>query len=192
MCARDITREDVSGRARVADIAPKDSSAALKLARNIKHPWYRCQALASIAPYLARKTREQVLEEALMAAREQAEINPIVTVSAWPIRELAISHPELAAERIRGLVILANTEPHNLRRSHALRQLAFFVSDHPTLLSLIVPALTEALLGGGGPRIDRVIRDTFELIRTVQPKSLHALAMHHKTGRKQEQLLATL
>lgn len=192
MYVREITREDVSGRARVADTAPKDPNAALKLARDIKHPWYRCQALASIAPHLARKVREQVLEEALMSAREQGEINPIVTVSAWPIRELAISHPELAAERIRGLVILANTEPHNLRRSHALRQLAFFVSDHPTLLSLIVPALTETLLGGGGPRIDRVIRDTFELIRTVQPKSLRALAMHHKAGRKREQLLSTL
>lgn len=192
MSVRDITRQDVSGRARVADIAPRDSSAALKLARAIKHPWYRCQALASTAPHLTRKSREQVLEEALMAAREQCEINPIVTVSAWPIRELAISHPELAAERIRALVILANTEPHNLRRSHALQHLAFFLSDHPTLLSLIVPALTEALLGGGGPRIDRVIRDTFELIRTVQPKSLRALAMHHKAGRKQEQLLARL
>jgi hypothetical protein len=192
MCVRDITREDVGARARVADIAPKDSGAALKLARNIKHPWYRCQALASIAPYLARKDREQVLEAALMAAREQCEINPIVTVSAWPIRELAISHLELAADRIRGLVILANTEPHNLRRAHALQRLAFSVSGHPTLLSLIVPALTDALLGGGGPRIDRVIRDTFELIRTVQPKSLRALAIRHKPGRKQEQLLATL
>ncbi|HCH0556340.1 TPA: hypothetical protein NKO30_006470 [Pseudomonas aeruginosa] len=90
------------------------------------------------------------------------------------------------------MIHVAETEPHNLRRAHALQSLAFPVSRSPSLLGLVVPAMAKAILGGHGWRIDRVIRDTFELVRETHPDLLPSLALHHKANRQQQRLLASL
>ncbi len=192
MTEREITREDIADRARVDKIAPVDPKRALVLAQAIKHPWYRCQSITKVAEHLRGKDQERVLQSALKAAREQREINRIVTVSSWPIHVLATTSPGLAVEHIRSLVILAEEEPHNLRRANALQSLAYSVTSHLVLLRMIVPALVEAILGGGGPRIDRCIRETFELIGSANPEFLRVVALHHKANRQQEKLLALI
>lgn len=40
--------------------------------------------------------------------------------------------------------------------------------------------------------MDRVIRDTFGLVRTTNPELLYTLALHHKANRQQEKLLASI
>ncbi|MCC5086614.1 hypothetical protein [Xanthomonas campestris] len=115
-----------------------------------------------------------------------------MTVASWPVAAMAEGSPAPAADVIRQLLGIAETEPHNLRRAHALQALARRVSYLPELLGLIVPALAAAILGGGGPRMDRVIRDTFELVRTTNPELLYSLALHHKANQQQQKLFASI
>lgn len=187
-----ITSEDVRGRSRVWKMAPNDPNEAAAAARRIKHPWYRCQALARAAEFSSGRKRSQLIQASIQAAQEQDEPNRVVTVSSWPVRVLAEVSPTQAADLIRQLVSVAETEPHNLRRAHALQSLAFSVSNRPELLGLVVPAMATAILGGGGPRIERVIRDTFELVRATNPELLLPLALHHKVNRRQQKLLASI
>lgn len=188
----EITREDVAARTRVGKLAPQHPGRALDVAQAIKHPWYRCQALSTVAEYLSGREQDRVLVEALAAAQQQDEINRIVTVSSWPLRVLVNAGSGLADTYLEKLVVLADTEPHHLRRSHALQALAFAVSGHPELLGRVVPSLVDALIGGRGPRIDRCIRDTFELVQAAKPELTWAVAMHHKPGRQRDRLLAAI
>ena len=188
----DVTTRDVRGRAQVSRLAATDAKAALKLADTIAHAWYRCQALTAAAEQLRGREQLAALAKAFAAAKEQSEPNRIVTVASWPVGAVAKVNPALAAEWIAELMVIAETEPHNLRRAHALQALAFVTSPNPEILGLVIPALAEALLGGQGPRIDRVIRDTFELVRSTHPQLLPALALHHKANSQQQNLLSTL
>lgn len=188
----EITREDVAARRRAGKLAPLDAGGSLKVARGIKHPWYRCQALAMAAEHMTGRDQERVLLESLAAAHEQDEVNRVVTVSSWPIRVLAKVRPELAAKQVEDLVALARTEPHHLRRSHALQFLASAADARPELLERVVPALVESLVGGHGPRIDRCIRDTFELVLSVSPALAWTVAMHHKPNSQRSRLLAAI
>ena len=183
---------DVQGRAQVSRLAATDPKAALKLAGTITHAWYRCQSLTAAAEQLHGKEQLAALSRAFAAAKEQSEPNRVVAVASWPVGALAKINPQLAGEWAAELVNIADTEPHSLRRAHALQTLAFKTSPYPEVLGLVVPALAVALLGGRGPRIDRVIRDTFELVRSTHPYLLRDLALHHKANRQQQKLLASL
>jgi hypothetical protein len=179
-----ITTADVGGRGRgrVFAMAPDDPDGAATIARKIKHPGYRCQALSRAAKFSSGAKRSSLLKAAIEAAYEQSEPNPIVTVASWPVAVMAEASPAQAADVIRQLLGVAETERHNLRRAHALQALARCVSHLPELLGLIVPALAAAILGGAGPRMDRVIRDTCELVRITNPELLYSLALHHKSN----------
>lgn len=169
-----------------------DPKAALRVACTIPHAWYRCQSLTAAAVELRGKEQLAALFKAFAAAKEQDEPNRVVTVAGWPVGALAKVDPQLAAEWTSELLTIAETEPHNLRRAHALQALAFTASPHSGLLQMVVPALAKTLLGGRGPRIDRVIRDTFALVRATHPHMLRDLAMHHKANRQQQKLLASI
>lgn len=188
----DAVGRGVRARSQVDRLAITDPNAALKLASSIDHSWYRCQSLVAVAEQLHGKAQTDALSAALAAAREQFEPNRVVTVASWPVRILARIDPDAAAQQLTELVAIAATEPHNLRRAHALQRLAFVVSQYPSLLRLVVPALSEALLGGYGSRIDRVIRDTFNVVRLTHPELLRPLALHHKSNQQQQKLLALL
>lgn len=192
MSEREITREDVAARARVGKLAPRDVAGALRTARGIEHPWYRCQALATAAEHLKGRDQERVLLESLAAAREQEQANRVVTVSSWPLRVLAEVCPGLAAEHLEGLIELAKTEPHHLRRAHALQALTHALSGHRLLLERAIPALAEALMAGQGDRIDRCIRDTFAQVLAVRPDLAWSVAMHHKPDQRRSRLLAVI
>lgn len=185
-----ISQEDVKGRARVGKLAPINPALALKTARAIRHPWYRCQALSTVAAHMDKHRILDVLLEALDAAKQQSEINRIVTASAWPMRNLARIHPQLAESYIESLVTLANTEPHSLRRADALFALASSVSASRNHMRLVVPSLVQALLSGQGWRIDRLIRYSIEMIQAAQPDALASLVDHHSENRKKTQLLS--
>jgi len=188
----EVSASDVRGRAQVSRLAATDPKAALKLACTINHAWYRCQSLTAAAEQLRGKEQLAALSKAFAAAKEQSEPNRVVTVASWPVGALAKVKPQLAAEWAAELMTIADTEPHNLRRAHALQTLAFKTSPYPEVLGLVTPALAATLFGGHGPRIDRVIRDTFELVRSTHPHLLRDLARHHKANQQQQKLLASL
>jgi hypothetical protein len=188
-----ITRADVRGRATVDELSRTDPREALKLARAIRHPWYRCQALSKVAEHWGTKAqRIEVLEEAFTAAQEQEEINRIVTVSAWPLRVLVSVAPEDAAAHLQRLVTLANDEPHTLRRADALSALARSVQNSRLLMQAVVPSLVQALLGGRGWRIDRLIRLNLEIVRRSMPEAVTGLIEHHSDGQRKRAFLKSL
>jgi hypothetical protein len=98
-----------------------------------------------------------LLDEALQSAEQQTQINRIVTVASWPLRVMATMDADATASHLNRFVALALREPHTLRRSDALYALANSVSRKPELLSLVAPALVEALLQSHGWRTDRLI-----------------------------------
>ena len=63
-----------------------DPGQALAVARGIKEPWFRCQALSQVARYWPGKDYERLLDEAIAAAETQSDAYKRVTVAAWPIR----------------------------------------------------------------------------------------------------------
>jgi hypothetical protein len=188
----EVSASDVQGRAKVSRLAATDPKAALELAGTITHAWYRCQSLTAAAEQLSGKEQLAALSKAFAAAKEQNEPNRVVTVASWPVGALARIDPQLAVEWVSELLAIADTEPHNLRRAHALQALAFTTSPYSGVLGTVIPALAKTLLGGRGPRIDRVIRDTFELVRSTHPHLLHDLVRHHKAGQQQQKLLAAV
>ena len=193
MTGSSITRDDVLGRSRADKLALTDPQQALKVARAIRHPWYRCQALSKVAEHWGTKGQKLVLlEEAFAAAEEQPEINRLVTVSAWPLGVLVGVDPGVVPEHLQRLVHLATREEHSLRRADALFSVANAIRENPSLLAAVVPALTGALLSGRGWRIDRLIRRTIDIVRGSMPEATDELIEHHSEGRKKDALIKSL
>jgi len=109
-------------RDRAAELAKQQPEPALHLARAIEDPWFRCQALSHVARYLASEAeRSAVLTEAFLAGSKLGEPNRVTTVSAWPLKVLAITGQSapLEIETERLLAIIA-TESSPVRRADAL------------------------------------------------------------------------
>jgi hypothetical protein len=191
MWVRKITTEDVAKRGRVHNMAPSDPDGALKVARTIRHPWYRCQALSFVAEHTSTIPKKlKLLSEAFETARMQEEINRAVTVSAWPLRVLVPLDASQAKERLIELVAQADKELHSLRRADALYSLATAATGHETLISLVEPSLVRALLEGRGWRIDRLIRNTIQL--RISHENTQRLLAHHGDGREKRKFLETM
>lgn len=136
-------------RNRVAAIAATNSSEALRLARSIADPWFRCQALSIAAVHLTdRRARTTAIVEALRSANELDEPNRVVTVSAWPIKALALSGDarRLETETARLLGIIS-TEHSPVRRLDALRMLlGAVIALQPKLARTVAQEFAAACL----------------------------------------------
>ena len=128
-----MTPGETQQRDRAAQLAQKDPKAALKIARKIDHPWFRCQALAHAAQFLPDpKQKKRVLQESFVAALDAKDVNRKVSVSSWPLKVLCKSgdHKRLAIELQRLLDLIA-TEPSPVRRAHATNLLLGAVVTGP-------------------------------------------------------------
>lgn len=188
-----ITRADVAGRAHVGAVVLTEPDKALRIARAIRHPWYRCQSLSMVAEHWGTDAqRMALLNEALQSAEEQSEINRVVTVASWPLRVMVSIDASAAALHLKRFVELASQERHTLRRADALYSIASCVSDKAELLILVAPALVEALLQSYGWRADRLIEWSVDMVRVVMPEALGGLVAHHRPGGKKRRLEAAL
>lgn len=83
-------------------------SRALEVAKSIDDPWFRCQALASVAiDFNIPEVTHGLIAESLEAAFSLKQPTAIVCGAAWPVRAMVRSqHPELSAtvERLLGLI----------------------------------------------------------------------------------------
>lgn len=138
-------------RDQVARIAAADPASALRIARNIRDPWFRCQALACVAwhtpdhkPFLA------FITESLESASSISDPNRAVTAAAWPVAALArrrFSSPEAMKRNDRELgaaiprltKVIAD-EPNPASRADALLTLV-------NALSPFKPGLRNGVLG---------------------------------------------
>ncbi|WP_052767323.1 hypothetical protein [Luteibacter rhizovicinus] len=188
-----ITKEDVAGRARVAKLVLTEPREALKIARAIRHPWYRCQSLSMVAEHWGNAVqRKHVLAEALRSAEEQTQINRIVTVASWPLRVMASVDRDAVPQHLGRFVELANREPHSLRRADSLFALANSVSGSSELWVLVIPSLVDALSLSYGWKTDRLIAWSIPMVRTVMPEALGPLVARHRPGNKKQRLEESL
>ena len=102
-------------RGRVWRIAPRDSGEALRIARAIDDPWFRCQALAAAARFAAEADVEEVAREALRAGAAAGDGYRSAAVAAWPIRALVergrleLAAASLGEARARALAASPNS-----------------------------------------------------------------------------------
>jgi hypothetical protein len=124
-------------RNRVALIAKTTPLEALELARGIDDPWFRCQALSIAAVHAAdRRSQQRAIDDAFAAANELSEPNPVVTVSSWPVKALALTgHLSNISSEVERLLQLISTESSPVRRSDALRYLLGAVSRAPAAVT---------------------------------------------------------
>lgn len=119
----DISRA-VRDRGEVFDLAAADNHGALKIARGIEDPWYRCQSLACVARFAPHGEFDDRIEEALAACFDAANPYKCVAVAAWPVCALIEREKiERLAELIRRLLKVAEAIDHPVSRMDALGSL---------------------------------------------------------------------
>lgn len=157
--------QGASERADVARLAQRSAGEALALARKIGHPWYRCQAIASVVeenPSI--RNASALLAEALEAAYSQDEPNRVVSVSFWPLRLLAKQYPVLAAENTARLLKIIADEPHGLRRLDGLCAILGAVVSQPELRQQVLAPLLEAAHVSSGWRTERLLNGVIQAL----------------------------
>jgi len=78
-------RQGVALRSRVNNMVHNDIGQAYDLAKSIKHPWYRCQALAEVAKHSSRTSIIKILKESFDSAMDCHDPNRRVSVACRPL-----------------------------------------------------------------------------------------------------------
>lgn len=127
---------------------------AMELAKRLPFPWYRCQALATVASSVEEAaTRKELLDAAFEAALQTEEPNRIVTVSAWPLAVLAeLGEGKRVKQETKRLLAIIGKEPHPIRRMDALSMLHSLVRCEEVSSLLDREVLRAALEGHGWKR----------------------------------------
>lgn len=184
MWLNDVRPEDVGGRSATEKLLPERPQEALAVARRINHPWYRCQALSSVAEAVSsRVDAVRILNEALSAAREQAEPNRVVTVATWPLRPLLELNSQAAAREVESLIGVALREEHGLRRLHALDFLLAAVAAHPSLRAQVAQHYLHTAQDCKGWRAERIIAFRAEHIGAYELPLAHQLLAGRQSNR---------
>lgn len=174
-----VSLDGVQGRDAVERLVQDgDLQSALMVARGIRHPWFRCQAISSVAASIpATSERRRLVHEALRAADELAEPNRIVTVASWPVRVLVEHGPRaILHDEIDRLLEIAATEPHTLRRADALSTLLHVSWDETEARSRILGAFVGTCAVAHGWRRDRLIADVALRVFDVDRRRAEDLA----------------
>jgi hypothetical protein len=189
----EITRDDVEGRRKSAAMLLRDRPRALEIARGIRHPWYRCQALTAVAEgESSPKICKSLLMEALSAAYEQAEPNRIVTVASWPLRHLSKLSPKDAEIITRRLQATIEAEPHGLRKLDGLSAILHAVMDSSELRARILPAFQKAASSSVGWRTERIVASAAEALAELDIQTARELIAGREPNKFSRRIQATL
>lgn len=186
-----ITMADVKGRNSIRSMAD-DPSKALATARDINHPWYRCQALTEVADMLAASARLSLLEEALAAAYEQSQPNQIANVACWPLHSLLGFNPTLSQQWLTRLLNTIALEPHGLRRLHGLAHILFSVMPHETLREQALKDFLATAEVSFGDRIERLVAAVAVALAKYEYERACALLRSRKPDRRIRQAMRQL
>jgi hypothetical protein len=150
-----------------------DRDAALKVARAIKHPWYRCQSLSSVAEHCETLSeKRKMVHEALRSARKCENPNRIVTVSCWPLRVLADNRlANDIRQQLDSLLEILSGEPNPVSRIDALKTLIATLRDGPMdCLYRVLAQFEEGCRVCKGWKGDYNLRFVAPLVDKVDPK----------------------
>lgn len=157
--------QGVAARSDVASLASRSAGEALALARTIQHPWYRCQAIASIVEKnRSIPTAGALLNEALQAACSQDEPNRVASVAFWPLVLLVRHDPLRAAEHTSRLLGIIAGEPHGLRRLDGLCAILSAVVSVPKLREEVLSPLLETAKVSSGWRTERLMNGVIQVL----------------------------
>ena len=108
-------------RDRATRLAAKGDPSALELARQVKDPWFRSQALAWVARYGPEATLDRTLDEALRAAAQATDPYQVVGASAWAVRAMVErGRTSRLADAVGSVLHAARRIEHPVRRLDAL------------------------------------------------------------------------
>ena len=117
-----MSKDSAEMRDLANELLGRDPDQALRMARSIEDPWYRCQSLAAVAfQHQDPSFRLALIVEAFAAGREAGNPTRVVTVSSWPLKVLCLQRSEdlLRQETKRLLEHIADTE-NPVKRGDAL------------------------------------------------------------------------
>lgn len=164
----------VLGRARVADLLKQDKRSAFAVARQIEHPWYRCQALSSVAEASPSQS-EELLEEAFEAAYAQSELNRVASVARWPLTLLTKLNPIRAATHEAKLLHIISQESHGLRRLDGLCAILIAVAAVESLRLTALEAFLATAKVSFGWRTERLVDTAACVLVAVDREGAQAL-----------------
>jgi hypothetical protein len=136
--------QSVQDRGRVSLLAPADPSAALALACTIAHPWYRVQALATVAEHAAEADLAAALDRAARDSMACHDAYGRVAVMAWPIGA-ALRRGCLAYARRERDRVLALAEAVEPRDSQAFALELLWTACHAVEPAFAVPVWRRVL-----------------------------------------------
>jgi hypothetical protein len=165
-------RDHAAARDHVRALAKSDPKSALQEARTISDPWYRAQALASVARFAADTKVEEIAVESLAACAECTDPYKRLAAAAWPLRALI----ERGAGR-RAREVLETLIDHELEveppssRSEALFHLfqACFALD-PVVRESLVGRLVSVHRAAAHWRSRRNLIDALSMLRPSDPE----------------------
>ena len=181
----------VAGRMRAGQLAAFDPAGAFTIARAIAHPWYRCQAMASIAREAPGELATKAFRQARAAAADGADAYQRTAVLAYVIEAaLARRATALAAEILReALARTPAVEPANSRAfALALIWARAFAGGDAMRAPIIACALVYCDPNRGW-RTERLFHD---IIARLPPERATALINALRTGRTKARLARRL
>ena len=180
----------VSGRMRAQQLTAVDPAAALTVARRISDPWYRCQALTSIARTAPDKDSAQAFREARAAAAEASDDYRRTAVLAGTIAAAHARGERALAHRIlqEALGRIPRVEPAN-SRAYALHRIweAAFACDEQMRHEVIDCALAHCDPNRGW-RTERLYRDMVEMLAWDRPDRAAALIAAMRPGKAKDRV----
>lgn len=150
--------QGVKLRSMVDRVVNEDIKAAYELARTIKHPWYRCQALAKVSEYSSKSFTERILQESFNSAMLCHDENRQVSVACWPLGVAIQRHLSgLAKSFLVRCIEQVNQEIDPISKWCAA-SVVQTVKSNPDLLKLFYHTFVSATSRGHGWRVEREIK----------------------------------
>ena len=179
-----ITQNDsAERRTQAIKLAKTDTVGALAIARKIDDGWYRCQALAYVARYIADEDVAQIVSEAQQASREAGDSYKVAASSCWWLRAL-IERDQMdhVFEHTVALVSVAESIEHPVSKVEAqflLLQAVFDVEDsRDYVLDAAISACRVANSWKSGSRLSYIAM----MIAPYDSKKANAIVQSMREG----------
>lgn len=168
-----------------------DSAKALLLARKIRDPWYRCQALAAVARFAADDQIIRVADDALSAAKLGKDGYARVAAAAWPVRALAERDEVRHAQQV--LVRLLD-DASRIEQPTSKAEALFLLCQAAWPLPMavrqpVLGALIAACLAADSWKAGRIMRDVALMVAADSKEKAQGMinAMHQSIYKRQAQ-----
>jgi len=137
-------------------------SDAYLTAKSIKHPWYRCQALAKVAEHANATLAKEALSKSFESAMMCHDENRKVSVACWPIQvALDSGYDSMAKLFLDSCISQLNIDKDPISRWCAVSVLDTIKRDN-SLLRYFFNAFKNATREGHGWKVERSINSLID------------------------------